>query len=116
MNPVALRLAASPFAQMDMMMVDPNNFTLVPQELYTSHSLPREGGLPPFLPTGQPPTIHANELHTFQGTPGQGASTDESCCAVRADEHDDGRSEQLDGLYSVIGKSSCTIVAANKPS
>jgi hypothetical protein len=43
--------------------------------------------------------MHANVLHKLQGTPGD--TTDESCCAqaggepVRADGHDDGRSEQL---------------------
>jgi hypothetical protein len=102
MNSVALGLAEIPFAQMNMMMVDPSNLKSLPLEPYASHSLSQEFGfLPPFFPTGQPPTMHANELHTFQGAPYQGDSTDVSCCAraggepVRVDEHDDGRSEQL---------------------
>jgi hypothetical protein len=120
MSPVALGLTASPFAHMYMVMVDPNNLNSFPQESHASQSLPREWNLlpPPSFPTGQPPTMYANELHTFQGKPSRGDSTDGSCCAradgepIRADEHDDGGSEQpcLDGLdgsaYSMIGKSS----------
>jgi hypothetical protein len=96
MNPVTLGLAAIPFTQMNMMRVDPSNLNTFPQDPYASDSLSREWGfLPHFLPTGQPPTNYANELHTFQGTPGQGDSTYVSCYAracgepVRADEHDD---------------------------
>jgi hypothetical protein len=98
MSPVALGLTASPFAQMHIMMVDPNNLNLFPQESYASQSLSREWNiLPSSFPTGEPQTMYANELHSFLGTPGD--STDEFCCAradgepVRADEHDDGRSE-----------------------